>query len=192
MKKIRLAAACVAVCFSVVSAFAAETASSAATAPAASASSSVPAPSAASSSSAPAEESLSVTKEQVMSLINQFKKEKDFSGKSLMKYNDVLTYASKSHDVQVNITEKSNPWFANEKVKPYSTVLLLSYICGNLENQLKQNVKKNMPYEGDKFVFDTYAKIKKQDKSFVIDEIEFYIQKEKKHTLQMYLADEER
>ena len=129
------------------------------------------------------------TKKETLKLIERFKKEKDFSVESLKKYAKIINYAVESDDVYIKLSAKTMPWMGNDKLDTYSPVFLMAFIAGNLEAQLKLNVKMDKPYEGILMVIAVYKKMKNKNNDLVIEEIEFLIEKEKNKELLKYLTE---
>lgn len=101
-------------------------------------------------------------KDDILKLINNFKKEKNFSQSSLKKYSDIITYATESE--MVHITVDSDCWPEEISDSEYGPMFLLAYICGNMEKQLVSGVYENSSDAGIQFELMKYDQLKKVDK----------------------------
>lgn len=101
-------------------------------------------------------------KNEIMALIEKFRKETDFSAKSLKKYSRIIDFAAASDVVQVSISAK---WWPEEVSNSrYGDLFLLSFICGSLESQLKNGNDENAALDGMNFELMKYQQLKKKDK----------------------------
>ena len=101
-------------------------------------------------------------KSEILTLIEKFRKETDFSTKSLNKYSRIIDFASASDAVLVSISAK---WWPEEiSSSRYGDLFLLSFICGSLESQLKNGNDENATVDGINFELMKYQQLKKKDK----------------------------
>ena len=105
-------------------------------------------------------------KTELLKLIKKFKKEKDFSKESLLKYSDIIEYAVLSDIIKISIN--SECWPEEVSDTEYGSMFMLAYICGNLEKQLNSGEYTNAQEEGIKFELEKYKQLKKIDKNISI------------------------
>lgn len=97
----------------------------------------------------------------------------------------IVTYASKSDDVSITISNDFLPW-AGQDVK-YANILLGAYIAGNLKPQLIHSINKDSIYLGIVQMINTYNQIKAVEPGFTISEIEKQITLYKNGNLNSYI-----
>ena len=114
-------------------------------------------------------------KNKLLKLINKFKNEKDFSQESLQKYSDIITYASESEIITIQIDSECFPIEIADN--EYGSIFLLAYICGNMEKQLLTENYENSKEDGIQFELMKYEQIKKTDKEIKINFFENLLQK---------------
>ncbi|MCR5319390.1 MAG: hypothetical protein K6E22_14315 [Treponema sp.] len=105
-------------------------------------------------------------KEEVLKLINEFKKDKDFSPEHLKNYSQIIEFATKNKDVQITISTDYLPKLNSPD--DYSYVFILAYICGNLEKQLVSGNYTNSAKEGIEFELLKYKQLKEIHKDISI------------------------
>ena len=105
-------------------------------------------------------------KTELLSLIKKFKKEKDFSKESLLKYSDIIEYAVLSDIIKISIN--SECWPEEVSDTEYGSMFMLAYICGNLEKQLNSGEYTNAQEDGIKLELEKYKQLKKIDKNISI------------------------
>ncbi|MBP5576004.1 MAG: hypothetical protein J6X67_04490 [Treponema sp.] len=105
-------------------------------------------------------------KQEVLKLINEFKKDKDFSPEHLKNYSQIIEFATKNKDVQITISTDYLPKLNSPD--DYSYVFILAYICGNLEKQLVSGNYTNSAKEGIEFELLKYKQLKEIHKDISI------------------------
>ena len=101
-------------------------------------------------------------KDELLKLINQFKKEKNFSQESLQKYSNIINYASESELIKIQID--SDCWPKEISENEYGPMFLLAYICGNMEKQLLTESYENSKEAGIQLELMKYEQLKKNNK----------------------------
>ena len=114
-------------------------------------------------------------KDKLLKSISSFKKEKDFSEKTLAKYQHIIEYAVESDLIRIKVEYEDLPQEISKG--KYGTFFLLAYICGNLEKQLQTGVYENAREEGIAFELYKYEQLKKFDKTVVFDSFEKMLKK---------------
>ena len=101
-------------------------------------------------------------KDELLKLINQFKKEKNFSQESLQKYSNIINYASESELIKIQID--SDCWPKEISENEYGPMFLLAHICGNMEKQLLTESYENSKEAGIQLELMKYEQLKKNNK----------------------------
>ena len=101
-------------------------------------------------------------KDELLKLINQFKKEKNFSQESLQKYSNIINYTSESELIKIQID--SDCWPKEISENEYGPMFLLAYICGNMEKQLLTENYENSKEAGIQLELMKYEQLKKNNK----------------------------
>lgn len=105
-------------------------------------------------------------KKEVLQLINDFKKDTDFSPEHLKNYSQIIVFATKNKDVKITISTDYLPKLNSPD--DYSYVFILAYICGNLEKQLVSGNYTNSAKEGIEFELLKYKQLKEIKKDLNI------------------------
>lgn len=101
-------------------------------------------------------------KNELLSLIEKFKNETDFSEKKLNKYSFITDYAVKTDFISISISEKY--WPSEVASSKYSAMFLLAYISGNLEYQLTHGTSEGAAEAGFEFEVLKYKQLKEKNK----------------------------
>mgnify|MGYP006916045053 CR=1 FL=1 len=110
-------------------------------------------------------------KARLLALIEEFRNDTDCAKEFLpTKYAYILTFALDSPAVHVVIDNNCYPEEVAES--KYSEILLLGFIAGNVEHQLKTGEAKDASDEGMAFQLLKYKQLKKQDKKLKIKYLE--------------------
>ncbi len=136
----------------------------------------------------PAAETQQPAKEQALNAIHVFRLEPQSpAGRAAGQF--IVQYAEKNPNVTINVNAKLVPFRVNlalsEQVR---SILFAAFIVGNLESQLLRNEKKDDPYAGELEVIETYRQMQKKDPTLRIDEIQNFIDLEKRGQLKSYVA----
>jgi hypothetical protein len=101
----------------------------------------------------------------------------------------VRRFAEKDDSVIVQISDKVVPFLGNMKImKEDQTILLDAFVVGNVDAQFLRNEKKDDPYSGVTEMIETYKQMKKRNPSIVIEDIDKFMEMEKRGELKTYLA----
>ena len=96
---------------------------------------------------------------RLLALIDEFRNDKDCAKEFIpTKYSEILNFALESPVVIADCN--------------YSEILLLAFIAGNVEHQLKTNTSENASEKGLEFQLLKYKQLKKQDKKLKIKVLE--------------------
>ena len=108
---------------------------------------------------------------RLLALIDEFRNDKDCAKDFIpSKYSEILNFALESPVVHIVIDESCYP----KEIADcnYSGILLLAFIAGNVEHQLKTNTSENASEKGLDFQLLKYKHIKKHDKKLKIKVLE--------------------
>lgn len=87
-------------------------------------------------------------------------------------YSDVIEFTKESDDVHVEISAKAIPWLSSIADVKWRSYLLGSFIAGNVESQLIQELAIDDPDSGNELVALTYKRIKQFERGFTVMELE--------------------
>ena len=106
-------------------------------------------------------------KQELLKLINDFKKDKNFSKEHLRTYSPIIEFASENKTVKIEINPNN---FSGLISSPeYAPLFLLAFISGNLEKQLVSGNYTNAEKEGKEFQLLKYKQLKEIDKNINIE-----------------------
>jgi len=84
----------------------------------------------------------------------------------------IVLYSLQTQSAQFLLGTSEFSWFAVEKDPDRALLLLAGYLAGNIQSQLNSGVKRNDPYSGLLTLFQVYRALQKQDKRYVIAEVD--------------------
>lgn len=99
---------------------------------------------------------------------------------------EILKFATDSEDVEVRLSSEVIP-FLDEEDTRYNSILIASFIAGNIKPQLINRAKGNDAYSGILLELATYEKIRQKENSFKINELEKMIVLKKNNKLKEYV-----
>lgn len=103
----------------------------------------------------------------------------------------LFMYASKSSDIKIALREELVPWIKTaDPDDPVSQQLLVAYIAGNVQSQLKRGEAVDDPHSAVLMVLKIYQLLQDHDKTLKIPELDHFVQllaekKLKGHLLQL-------
>ena len=101
----------------------------------------------------------------------------------------IMNYAEKSPDVRVVVSQKCIPFLSNKGIPiNEKSTLIAAFVVGNVDSQLLRNQKKDDSYAGVLQVIDSYRQIQREKPKFRLEEIEKFIELEKRGQLKAYVS----
>jgi hypothetical protein len=105
------------------------------------------------------------SKEEVLEAIKQVKTDL-INSETFDNGKVILEYAEESDDVLIVLTKERIPWTVEDweveksMEETLKNLILVSYLSGNIESQIKNNIPSDDPYSGWIFVIGSYEKLK--------------------------------
>lgn len=101
----------------------------------------------------------------------------------------ITNFAVKSKAVMVKITEQSVPWAVEGSTVPEEASILLTgaFLAGNIEAQLRSNIKGDSPYEGALLVLQVYKLLRSKNRMPAFEQLDQWQELETKGKLRAHM-----
>lgn len=101
----------------------------------------------------------------------------------------VVLFTDQSHDVVVNLRQKTLPFLSNKSLpEKYRATLLAAFVVGNVDSQLLRHQKKDDPYAGMLQMIDSYRQMQNKNRKLRIMEVEKFIEMQNRGELKAYVS----
>ena len=87
----------------------------------------------------------------------------------------ILKFAGTTPDYHIQISLCYLPWAASPKLPEGSQMLLVAFVAGNLQEQIRKNSSQPEPYAGSLAVIEVYQKMLRERPGFKIPKVEDFI-----------------